>query len=238
MTSLLSHALDPLFPPRCILCGDPGAGGMDLCAGCREDLPVLDQACSGCGRTLAGAGEICGLCLNEPPAWTRMMTPLRYHAPVNWLVQRFKFDGRMNCGRLLASLMARRAPGDGRPELLKPVPLHRARLRERGFNQAEFLARRLGAELGIPVARGMLTRVRDTRAQSGLPTGSREGNVRRAFAIARSPGVQHVALVDDVLTTGHTAEECVRVLRRAGVSQVQVWVAARALRSDFLRSCA
>lgn len=167
-----------------------------------------------------------------------MAAPLRYHAPVDWLVQRFKFDGRMNCGRLLASLMARQLSHDDKPDLLIPVPLHDARLRERGFNQAEFLARCLGAELGIPVGRGVLTRTRDTAAQSGLPAKSRELNVRRAFGIGRPPKVKHVALVDDVLTTGHTATECVRVLRRAGAQRIQVWVAARALRSDFMRLCA
>jgi len=158
---------------------------------------------------------------------------------VDWLVQRFKFDGRMNCGRLLASLMAKQMGIEQeRPDLLIPIPLHDARLRERGFNQAEFLARCLGAQLGIPVACNALARKRDTAAQSGLPTESRESNVRRAFEINRVPGVDHVALVDDVLTTGHTATECVRVLRHAGVGQVQVWVAARAMRSDALRLCA
>ena len=239
MTSLVTHVLDLVFPPRCILCGDPGAHGMDLCSGCREDLPALHRVCKSCSRPLAQAAEICASCLAQPPAWTRLAAPLHYHAPVDWLVQRFKFDGRMNCGRLLASLMAEQMGVEKeRPDLLIPVPLHDARLRERGFNQAEFLARCLGARLGIPVAGDALARIRDTAAQSGLPTESRESNVRRAFEINRVPDVTHVALVDDVFTTGHTATECVRVLRRAGVSRIQVWVAARTLRSDALRLCA
>lgn len=239
MTSLITHTLDLLFPPRCILCGDPGAS-IDLCSGCREELPVFDQVCESCARPLAYRGDVCGACSTQPPVWTRLVAPLRYHAPVDWLVQRFKFDGRMNCGRLLASLMTNRLRclSDDPPELLIPVPLHYARLRERGFNQAEFLARCLSTDLGIPVGRGVLTRTRDTAAQSGLATQSRELNVRRAFAIGRRPKVKHVALVDDVLTTGHTATECVRVLRRAGAQRIQVWVAARALGSDFMRLCA
>lgn len=240
MTSLHAHILDVLFPPRCILCGDPGASGIDLCSGCREELPVFDQVCERCGRPLADRRDVCGACTRHPSVWARLVAPLRYYTPVDWMVQRFKFDGRMNCGRALAQLMARRLRclDDNRPELLVPVPLHEARLRERGFNQAEFLARCLSVDLGIPVGRSVLTRTRDTAAQSGLARESRELNVRRAFEIGRSPGVKHVALVDDVLTTGHTATECVRVLRRAGVRRIQVWVAAHALRSDFMRLCA
>lgn len=150
----------------------------------------------------------------------------------------------MNCGRLLGQLLADavNASDYPLPDMIVPVPLHAWRLRERGFNQAAVLARRVGLQSGVPVM-DMLERSRATEPQSALPAKARAANVRGAFSCSGDLRRRRVALVDDVLTTGHTATECVRVLKRAGAEQVDLWVAARALpgpggRHAELRPCA
>jgi ComF family protein len=201
-----------LFPPRCCLCGFPGASpDLDLCDFCHEDLP-----------------------------WARaaddVFAALRYEAPVDELVRRLKYQGVMANARVLGVLLAQRARerGDALPRLLVPVPLHAARWRERGFNQAASIARYAAQQLEIPVARHAVKRVRDTPSQTALDPVARRRNVRGAFALRgarqreRLLAAEHVAIVDDVVTTGSTANELRGVLLAAGVRRVEVWAVARA----------
>lgn len=217
-----------LYPPTCVLCGGSGLPGRDLCAVCRDDLPYNEPACETCARPIALAG-VCGACQRRPPPFDAALAALRYAPPVDWLVRRFKFDGRLSCGVALAELMAGAIMEAGLelPGAIVPVPLHRARLRSRGFDQARELARVLSGRLETPARDDLLRRIRPTAEQSGLDAAKRHGNVRRAFQLAKHPPA-HVALVDDVMTTTSTAAECARELKRAGCERVQVWVAARA----------
>ncbi len=148
---------------------------------------------------------------------------------MDWLVQRFKFGGRLECGRVLAECLARELAerGAGRPDALVPVPLHRRRLASRGFDQAMEIARLLSRRLEIPLADRVLARCRATGPQSALDARQRRRNLRGAFR-ASGHAPEHVALVDDVLTTASTAAECARILKRAGCRRVSVWVLARA----------
>ena len=147
------------------------------------------------------------------------------------MLQRFKFRRDLAAGRVLAGLAARRLARlqADRPQLLVPVPLHWRRGLGRGFNQSRLLAADLAAELGgLPMAE-LLVRRRATRAQSSLPAARRGGNVRGAFrALELARRVSHVALVDDVMTTGTTLDACAQALKRSGVARVDVWVVARA----------
>lgn len=147
------------------------------------------------------------------------------------LIQRFKFGRDLAAGRVLAGLTARELARREvpRPDLMVPVPLHSRRRRARGFNQAAVLTRDLAAHFGgLPWFEG-LRRTRSTATQSELPAQARGGNVRGAFDCAGLPsGTYHVALVDDVMTTGSTVAECARVLKRAGAGRVDIWVIARA----------
>jgi len=153
---------------------------------------------------------------------------LRYAYPVNHLIQRLKFAQQLEIARTLAGLLAEAIDERGRPECLVPVPMHRARLRARGFNQATEIARRLGAHTGIPVEHDICVRVAPTVPQSTLPARARRRNVRGVFEVRRLPlGVHHVAIVDDVVTTGATVREMAGVLRKAGVGKVEVWACAR-----------
>lgn len=217
-----------LYPPTCVLCGASGGARRDLCAVCRADLPLDAPACETCARPIAMAG-VCGQCQRRPPPFDAALAALRYQSPVDWLVRRFKFDGRLSCGVVLGELLADTVAASDLdpPDALVPVPLHASRLQRRGFDQARELSRVLAWRLGIPIRDGLLQRVRATPAQSELDAGARRGNVRRAFhAFGRPPGA--VALVDDVMTTGSTAAECARELKRAGCAWVSVWAAARA----------
>ena len=215
-----------LLPARCLVCGETGMGGQDLCRDCRAALPFNRVACARCALPLPAPGT-CGACLRSPPPFAASHGVLLYRLPVNQLLPRFKFHGDLAAGRLVAQLMAEGLAGAARPEALVPVPLHPARLRQRGYDQALELARPLARALGLPLCSERLRRVRATPAQSELDAASRRHNVRSAFALAPGPLPRHVALVDDVMTTGATLGECARTLYRAGVLRVDAWVAAR-----------
>jgi ComF family protein len=154
-----------------------------------------------------------------------------YQNEIEKLVHRFKFRSDLAAGRLLGKLLARRLKtlGVGRPDVMMPVPLHPRRLLLRGFNQSALLCRDLAAEMkGLPWING-LKRVRDTATQIHLPADRRVANVRGAFKLDLLPAATRtVALVDDVMTTGSTLNECARILRSVGVERVEVWVVARA----------
>ncbi len=156
-----------------------------------------------------------------------MVSACVYAAPVDGLLRRFKFHQDLVAGRLLAALLQARCAGLPRPQALLPIPLHTARLRERGYDQALELAQPLARALDVPVCHG-LQRVRATAAQSELDARARRRNLRRAFAVADPAALPaHVALIDDVMTTGATLHAAAHALRRAGVTRVDAWVVAR-----------
>lgn len=230
--------IDWLLPRRCLMCGLPGGDG-NLCPPCEADLPRMPRACLTCGLALEGENDgVCGPCLRKSPIWDGVTAALAYRFPVDVLVSRFKFSRNLACGDALSRLLAEKITGALRepghtvaaPEVIVPVPLHRARHLSRTFNQSELLARHVGRRCGIPVDCRLLQRVRKTSAQSGLDARSRRKNTRGAFhcKYRRAEGIRHVALVDDVMTTGATLESCTRELKRAGIGTVSVWVVARA----------
>lgn len=228
----IESALFALYPPTCVLCGGQGAAGRDLCRGCAADLPRNSNPCRRCAEPLpagAPAGTLCGRCLRSPPAFDLCRAPYLYAPPADWLIGHLKFRAHLAHGRVLGSLLGDHLAdlGGPRPELIVPMPLHRARLRERGFNQAVELARPVGRRLGVPLALDLIERVRPGRPQSALQRSRRHANVRGAFALRRPLDAWHIAVVDDVMTTGASASELAGTLRRAGAERVEVWVVAR-----------
>lgn len=233
-----------LWPARCLLCREPGAGGRDLCPACAARLPWNRSACFSCAMPLPElAGDphqtpqptmqTCGACLRRRPPLTQTLAACIYAMPLDRLLPRLKFHRDLAAGRLLAQLMeqafAPTVQGWAAPAALVPVPLHRARLRQRGYDQALELARPLARTFGLPLMGDALQRTRGTTAQSRLDATERRRNVHRAFAVR--PGVAwpaHVVLVDDVMTTGATLHSAAIALRRAGVARVDAWVCARA----------
>jgi ComF family protein len=178
---------------------------------------------------LALPALLCGRCQRHPPPWQAAWSPFRYGWPLDRLESRFKFSRELAAGRSLVALWQREVRPIELPALIVPVPLHRARLRQRGYNQALELARPLARALGVPLSHDLLLRTHPTAAQSELDAPSRRRNVRGAFVVRpNAPLPAHVAVLDDVMTTGATLAECARVLRRAGVARVDVWALARA----------
>lgn len=234
--------IDAIWPPRCVLCGQPNDAAIpsdNLCTGCSAELPTVGAGCAQCANPLPAAVQRCGECLRRQPAFDAAVAALVYRAPVDRLIQRFKFQRDLAAGRSLAACMASRLATEDhrsddaatvpRPQLLVPVPLHWRRQARRGFNQAERLALDVATRIGGPPVHSLLRRTRATATQSALVAGRRGANVRGAFRCRTMPtGLRHVALVDDVMTTGTTLDECARTLKHAGIERVDVWVAARA----------
>ncbi|MBX3607907.1 MAG: ComF family protein [Piscinibacter sp.] len=219
------------WPGLCIVCRSWGRGR--LCADCIARFAPHRPRCARCAIQLPGGAAVCGECLRDPPPFERSVAALDYAAPWSGLIAQFKFHAAVELASAFVPLLAdavRRSEAP-RPTLLVPAPLAPARLRERGFNQAWELARRLGRRLGIAADPSLLLRVRDTPHQLALPLAQRAANVQDAFAVEpRRRGLLHggeVALVDDVLTTGATAASMSRALLQAGAARVQVWVLAR-----------
>ena len=220
-----------VLPLRCLLCGAAGADGIDLCAECAAELPRNPSCCARCAVPLATPAELCGECQRRAPPWDTAWAPFRYGWPLDRLESRYKFSRDLAAGRVLSALWQREPRPLELPALLLSVPLHRSRLRQRGYNQALELARPLARSLGVPLRHDVLRRERRTAAQTELDAISRRRNVRGAFAL-RTGAVMpaHVAILDDVMTTGATLAECTRVLKRAGVMRVDAWALARAPR--------
>ncbi len=241
------------LPGLCLLCKMDSGRNLDLCAVCERDLPLLGHHCKICAAPLPTISTTpdtpatsttpttsttarCGECLQRPPAFSETLTPYLYQAPLNRLVWRFKFNGDLAVGRVLANLLAQHLGelGNEMPDLIVPVPLHWRRKLARGFNQSGELAIIVGKLLDIPVRNDLLTRVTHTSPQRGLDRDQRRRNVKHAFApktirAQRQIKDRSIAIVDDVVTTASTADAVARSLMHNGAAQVQVWAVARTL---------
>jgi len=218
----------------CLLCDEPAEAEMPICVACETDLPWLGDHCQTCALPMPAAGLTCGECLLEPPAFEQVVVPWRYDFPVDSLITRFKHNAKWPFGHLLADVAGQYLQhcfdeGLPRPEMLLPVPLANKRLRKRGFNQAAMLGRWLSQQLDLPFEEHVLRRIHDTCAQQDLDAKARKRNLRHAFALAPDAEVKgrHFALIDDVLTTGATAQALARLLRGAGAARVDVYCLAR-----------
>jgi len=219
-----------LLPTTCRLCRAPGRPGLELCADCQQDLPWLEHACSGCAIPLPSDTKVtlCGSCQADHPALDHCRALFSYQNPIDRWIQGLKFHKDLAVARLIGTLLADALPACEHPQhvIALPVPLHRKRLSERGYNQALEIARSLRAK-GYQLEPGIGRRQRATLAQSGLPGNTRKHNMRGAFAVSRRLDGQHVLLIDDVMTTGATLNELARMLKNAGAERVQACVIAR-----------
>jgi len=177
------------------------------------------------------AAEACGACLQESPRFQRTIAAFHYEAPINEMIAQLKFNARRHytpllAGELSAAVRRTYAPAE-LPSALVPVPLHPQKTRTRGFNQAYLLADSLSRELSIELRGHQVRRHRNTQAQTTLNAKQRKSNLRGAFS-ATGSFPEHLAIVDDVMTTGATANELAGALIKQGAIQVDVWCAARA----------
>lgn len=238
---MLDRLLDVLFPRRCVGCG---ARPWPFCAGCIARVALLSPpGCRRCGRPLEEWVGACGDCPPSVIDWSR--SAFLYEGPVRHGLMRLKFSGLSHVAQALAPAMvdalARAPPAEAPIEIAEPflltwVPLGGRRRRERGYDQAEMLARAIRSLTGWPV-RGMLRREVETTPQARRAGRDRRRALRGAFAAVGEVPPDRIVLVDDVLTSGATAAECAIVLRRAGARQVGVLTAARSLGGGIPARC-
>lgn len=224
--------IDLIAPACCLWCRGPTARA-PVCIACSAALPWNAGACRICALPLPGAPAVtvCAACRDRRPPQHRTWAAFRYTPPIAAQVRYLKFHGRLAPAHVLGALMAERLAQrpEPLPELLVPVPLHATRLRGRGYNQALELGRELARRLGVELAPQVARRRRATGEQTRLTAAARRHNVRDAFAVAAVVHGRHIALLDDVITTGATAGELATCALAAGAARVEVWAAARAL---------
>lgn len=237
LTRPVGSLLRLIYPPRCLLCNRPGFDNMDLCISCYRSLPWNKTACISCALPLPDdiTGPVkCGHCLQKAPLYEAAFSLFRYEHTVVKLIQGFKFNEKLSHGRLLSQLLvAAFSLPEPVPQCLIPIPLHNKRIRQRGFNQSIELARPLAKKLGVPLVLDVVKRIRATEQQTGLDAVARRKNIRGAFEVVQTLEWDHVAIVDDVVTTGSTVNELARILKKAGVKRVDVISVARAEKSRF-----
>jgi len=205
---------------------------MDLCCDCEKELPFLQNYCKRCAEPLSSGQGTCGACLNAPVLNLNTTALFCYQSPVDQLIIDLKFKNNLVSAKILGELLGKYLyeyyQDKTKPEVIVPVPLHASRLRERGYNQALELARPVAKKLNIPIDRLSITRVKSTLPQMGLSAKKRRNNIKRAFNANDKFRYRHVALVDDVITTGNTIFELCRLLKTSGVKKVDMWCPAKA----------
>ncbi len=232
-----------LFPSRCVLCRRPAMENLDLCPHCYARLPWNHHSCRQCAITLADGpvdslaesnvtDVLCGRCLQTSPYFDTSYSVFRYQGDIISMVHQFKFHQRLLYSRLFGQLLLdklqQQIAQSQPPDYLLPVPLHPSRLRQRGYNQSVELAKVLARGLQVPLQTNCLVRSRKTLAQAGLGAKQRRSNIKGAFELVHSLADRHIALVDDVVTTGSTVNEIARVLKESGAKRVDVYSIARA----------
>lgn len=235
---MLASLLELLFPRGCCACGVRPVGGT-FCRSCASlvEVPPIWRChrCAGpvpppADRGEAAAPAVCPACIAHPPAFRHLAAPFVYGGSIADSIHRLKYRGRREVARPLAALVAGScARALSSVDLVAPIPLHAARCRERGFDQAALLAREIARMAGKPLRRSLLVRIRDTPRQVGLSRSDRSENLKGAFRMGESAEGLSVILVDDVVTTGATASAAAETLARAGCANVVVLAIARAM---------
>ncbi len=237
MKRFTSALLDFFFPPLCHICRTfiPDAGELHICPICRETLTLVKSPlCTICGIPFAGAGDdhICGRCLKYPPHFDSARAHLLHDGSARNMIHAFKYQYKTHLRRPLALLALEGLTGfirEHETDFIVPVPLHRSRLRSRGFNQAVLLGKLFSDRLSLPMQTNGLLRVRRTEPQIELSGEERRNNVKGAFAVSDPACIKgkRILLLDDVMTTGSTVDECAKELKKAGALSVIVITVAR-----------
>lgn len=223
-----------VFPAICLLCDTPIQSAQNICLPCLQDLPILTQRCYRCAQFLSGTtgDSTCGNCLKKPPLFDRTYTLFAYQTPVLDFIIRLKFHGELLYATMLGELLSEQIQhswycNQAFPDLIVPVPLHKERLRKRGYNQALEIAKPIAKQLKIPLDKYGIKRTKPTLPQSNLSAKDRKKNVATAFSTAHSYQGLFVAILDDVITTGATVAELSKVLKKQGATRIDVWSCAR-----------
>ena len=218
--------LDRIFKQNCLLCASPETNNHALCEACLNELPYSPaSSCPQCG--LSSNGLICGSCLNSTPDFDATHAVFIYTFPIDAMMQRYKYGNMLHLSKTFGQLLAQKTNCDT-VDLIIPMPMHPARLKERGFNQALEIAKILGKEkLDYKSA----IRQKLTPPQASLPFKERVKNIKGAFQVNNDLTGKRIAIIDDVMTTGASLNELAKTLKKAGASHVECWIVARTLPS-------
>jgi ComF family protein len=232
MSQLARPVLDYVLPPRCPGCGGVVEADHRFCVPCWSQLDFMTGAgCARCSIPLGpGDGLTCGPCLGTPPSFDRVIAAVAYGEIARRVALRLKYGRRTGLARTIAAVLSPRLPDEA--ALIVPVPLHRWRLWSRGFNQSHAIGTMLAKSHGAACRPDILVRARATPALRGMNPSERRRTVQSAFAVNGKLDGSPVYLIDDVFTTGATADACARALKRAGAGRVTVICWARVLRDD------
>jgi ComF family protein len=231
---MMNKILNWLIPVRCVLCHL--SSSQDFCSDCQIELPWIQHPCTLCAIEISTDYMLmqCGECLIDPPPIDKNLTLFHYRHPVISLITKMKFEFQLSHARALGCLLAERIQKVyvekqlELPERIIPVPLHKSRLRARGYNQALEIARPIKKQHQIPIEFNAVRRMIPTTPQTLVHADDRKRNVSGVFVVDPSFTASYVAIVDDVTTTFSTISELANVLRRQGVARIDVWCIAKA----------
>lgn len=221
-----------LIPRKCLLCDQildqHTAPSENFCICCHQTLPFITTACPICAAVL-DKPDICGQCLTRPPYFEFSLSAFEFLQPVSYLIYKFKYQHQFYLGHILSLELCRAIlmMNARLPDLIIPVPLHKKRLRQRGFNQSAIIARHLAKKLKIPCKNNYLARHKFSAPQVELSARQRRIAVNNAFIINHHRHYRHIALIDDVVTTTHTVNQAAKALKLGGTNMVSVWSLAR-----------
>ena len=229
-----SNIFSTILPPTCAICKLKSDTNMDICSICYRELPWLIDVCYQCGEQLDNIHESvrCQKCMFFPPKFDRLCALFNYKSPVAKLITQLKFQHKLAYGNLLGQLLLEQYQiwykASSVPDAIIPVPLHNLRHRIRGFNQVQEILKPLAKAKGIIVIDDLCVRTRYTKPQIKGGAKHRRRNLRGAFQLTKKVSCEHIAIVDDVFTTGSTIRAVCEVFRAAGVQHIDVWCICRA----------
>lgn len=231
------HTLQQLiFPYTCIICSQHSTLQKDICLDCLNLLPKFPSGCEICARHIPHSphllsGITCGKCISNPPHFDRTLALFSYVHPIDKFIINLKFNHQLIYAKLFGELFVKHLKSYYKntsfPELVIPIPLHQKRLKQRGFNQVFELAKSIKKHLNIKIDTNSCIKIKNTPPQSLITFDERKVNIKNSFKIKYSIQAKHVAILDDVMTTGHTVNELSKTLKKSGMQKIDVWCIAR-----------
>jgi len=243
METLIQFLKSQFLPGQCCLCQKVSDIKTSLCDTCRLELLLNDCHCRCCATPLNSIEEfeselsttlLCGSCQKQKPYFDHVFSPFLFQKQIVKLIHQYKYHAKLYLARTLSNIFVQQyhinRSNYSLPEVIIPVPLHIKRLKHRGFNQSKELATYLSKQMGIKIRDDIVTRNKLTHTQQGLSLAERKKNLKNAFSLINKHSFnnQHIVLVDDVMTTGNTANEVAKLVKHAGARRVDVWTIARA----------
>lgn len=225
------------FPNVCQFCRRKIKNATGICLTCQQDLPWITHACQICSLPLLSQQLlVCTQCQKKQALYDKAYIPFRYEPPISQLIGQLKFHQRIINAKILSALLLTflqtKRSRNNLPNRIIPIPLHKKRIRKRGFNQAILIAKWIANKFNVPLDRTSCQRVCKTKRQSSLIASERQQNIKNAFRVIQPIPVKHIAIIDDVMTTGHTINEFSKTLRQAGVKKIEIWCCARAVLTE------